>query len=66
MHTHPRVLSNIWRPGQVRNSKFGMNVPSENPINAAKSQVYSFDCFCVIEKNYHREGKNNPHRPNSD
>ena len=41
MHTHPRVLSNIWRLGQVRNSKFGMNVSSENPINAAKSQVYS-------------------------
>ena len=41
------VLSNIWRLGRVRNTKFGTNVSNKMLLNAAKCQGYSF--FFVSE-----------------
>ena len=43
------VLPNIWRLGQVRDNKFGMNASSKMLLNAAKCQSYSFYCFWVIK-----------------
>ena len=44
------VLSNIWRLGRVRNTKFGTNVSNKMLLNAAKCQGYSFFfCFRVIK-----------------
>ena len=43
------VLPNIWRLGQVRDTKFGKNVPNEMLLNAAKCQGYSFYHFGVIK-----------------
>ena len=43
------VLPNIWRLGQVKNSKFGTNVSNKILLNAAKSQGYSFNRIWVIE-----------------
>ena len=42
------VLSNFWRPGQVRDTKFGTNVSNKYLLNAAKYQVHSFYSFWVI------------------
>ena len=39
------VLPNIWRLGQVRDTKFATNVSSEKLLNAAKCQYYSFYRF---------------------
>ena len=39
------VLPNIWRLGQVRDTKFGTNVSTEMLLNAAKCQGYSFYHF---------------------
>ena len=36
------VLLNIWRLGQVRDTKFGRNVSNDNLLNAANCQDYSF------------------------
>ena len=47
-NTRVWVLSNFWRPGQVRDTKFGMNVSNEYLLNAAKFQVHSFYSFWVI------------------
>ena len=35
----------IWVLGQVRDTKFGINVSNEMLLNAAKYQGYSFYCF---------------------
>ena len=43
------VLPNIWRLGQVRNTKFGMNISNKILPNAAKCQGYSFYSFWVIK-----------------
>ena len=43
------VLPNIWRLGQVRDTKFDTNVSNEMLLNAAKLQGYSFYRFWVIE-----------------
>ena len=43
------VLPNVWRLGQVRDTKFGMNVPNKILLNAAKCQGYSFYCVWVIK-----------------
>ena len=41
------VLSNIWRLGQVGNTKFGANVSNKVLLNATKCQSYSFYRFWV-------------------
>ena len=41
------VLSNIWRLGQVRDTKFGTDVSNEMLLNYAKCQVCSFYRFWV-------------------
>ena len=43
------ILPNIWRLGQVRNSKFVTNVFNEILLHAAKYQIYSFYRFWVIK-----------------
>ena len=43
------VLSNIWRLGQVMNTKFGVSVSNRTLLNAAKFQDYSFYHFWVIK-----------------
>ena len=47
-NTRVWVLSNFWRPGQVRDTKFGTNVSNKYLLNAAKYQVHSFYSFWVI------------------
>ena len=42
------VLTNIWRLGQVRDTKLGTDVSNEKLLNTAKCQGYSFYCFLVI------------------
>ena len=44
------ALPNIWRLGQVRNTKLGMNVPNKMLLNAAKFQGNSFYRFWVIKQ----------------
>ena len=44
------VLSNIWRLGQVRNTKFGTNVSNKMLLNAAKCRSYRFYRFWVIKE----------------
>ena len=43
------VFPNIWRLGQVRNTKFGTNISYNMLLNTAKCQGYSFYCFLVIK-----------------
>ena len=43
------VLFNIWRLGQVRDTKFGINISNEMLLNAANCWGYSFYCFLVIK-----------------
>ena len=43
------VLPNVWRLGQVRDTKFGTNVSNVMLPNAAKCQGYSFYRFWVIK-----------------
>ena len=45
------VLPNMWRLGQVRNTKFAKNVSNEMLLNADKFQGYSFYHFWVIKEN---------------
>ena len=47
-YTPDWVLPNMWRLGQVRNTKFGMNLSNKMLLHAAKYQGYSFYCFWVI------------------
>ena len=44
------ILPNIWRLGQVRDTKFGTNVFNKKLLNAAKFQGYSFCRFWVIKR----------------
>ena len=41
------VFPNIWKMGQVRDTKFGRDVSNEILVNTAKFQGYSFYCFWV-------------------
>ena len=50
------VLSNIWRKGWVRNTKFGMNVPNKKLFNHRKYQIDKFYCFSVIKEKNIRQG----------
>ena len=51
------ALSNIWRLGQVRDTKFSKNVSNIILLNATKYQGYSFHRFWVIKgKPTGREG----------
>ena len=43
------VFPNIWRLGQVMDTKFGKNVCNRMLLNAAKLQGYSFYRFWVIK-----------------
>ena len=43
------VFHNIWRLGQVRNTKLGTNVSNIMLLNAAKWQGYNFYRFYVIK-----------------
>ena len=43
------VLPNIWRLGQIRNTKFGTDVSKEMFLHATKCQSYIFYCFWVIK-----------------
>ena len=47
------VLSNIWRLGWVRDTKFGMNVSDEMLLNAAKCQVTTFVSGLLRENQFH-------------
>ena len=44
------VLSNIWRLGQVRDTKFGTNVSNKMLLNTSKCQGYSFYRFWFIKR----------------
>ena len=44
------VLSNIWRLGRVRGTKFGANVSNRMLLNATKFQGYSFYRSRVIKR----------------
>ena len=54
------VLSNIWRLGQVMDTKSGTNVTNRMLLNAAKFQGYSFYGFWVIKRKPTEEGKITP------
>ena len=43
------VLPNIWRLGQVIDTKFGANILNRVLLNVAKCQGYSFYRFWVIK-----------------
>ena len=43
------VLINVWRLGQVRNTKYGTNISNEMLLSAAKRQSYTFYRFWVIK-----------------
>ena len=43
------VLSNIWRLGQIMDTKFGTNVSNKKLLNAAKIHGYNFYRFWVIK-----------------
>ena len=43
-------IPNIWRLGQVEDTKFGTNISNKMLLNAAKCQGYSFYCFWVIKE----------------
>ena len=44
------ALLNIWRLGQVRDTKFGTNVSNKELLDIAKCQCYSFCRFWVIKE----------------
>ena len=54
------VLPNIWRLGQVMNTKFDTNVFNRMLLNAAKFQVYCFHRFWVIKGKPTEWGKITP------
>ena len=43
------VLPNIWRLGEVMDTKFGMNVSNRMLLNAVKCHGYSFYRFWVVK-----------------
>ena len=48
-NTHVWVFPNIWRLGQVMDTKFGTNVSNKMGLNARKFQYYSFYHFWAIK-----------------
>ena len=48
-HTFVWVLPDIWRLGQVGDTKLGTNVSNNMLLNAAKCHDYSFYRFWVIK-----------------
>ena len=44
------ALSNIWRLGQVRDTKFGPDISNKMLLKAAKFQGYSFYHFWLIKR----------------
>ena len=44
------VFPNIWRLGQIMDTKFGTDVTNQMLENAAKYQSYSFNRFWVIKE----------------
>ena len=50
------VLPNIWRPGQVKDTKLVTDVSNKMLLNAAKCQGYSFYCVWIIKVKSTREG----------
>ena len=47
-------LPNIWRLGQVKNTKFGTNAFNEMLLNAAKCQAYNFTVCELLRENQQR------------
>ena len=45
------VLSNIWRLGQVRDTKFGTDVPNEMLLNPVYTKVTAFTISELLRKN---------------
>ena len=45
-----KIMPNIWRLEQVKDTKFGMNFSNGMLLNVAKCQGYSFYCFWVIKE----------------
>ena len=43
------VLPNIWRLGQLKDTKFDTNISNQMLLNAAKCQDYRFYRFWVIK-----------------
>ena len=43
------VLPNIWRLEDIRDTRFGSDVPNKILLNAAKFQGYNFYYFWVIK-----------------
>ena len=43
------VLPNIWRLGQIRDTKFGKNVTNGKLLNTAKFQIYITYRFWAIK-----------------
>ena len=43
------ILPNIWRLGQIRDTKFGIDGSKEMFLHATKCQSYIFYCFWVIK-----------------
>ena len=64
-NTRVWVLFNIWRLGQVKDTKFGTNICNRMLLNAAKFQGYSFYRFWVIKEKPTggEEGKITPPHP---
>ena len=50
-NTPVRVLPNIWQLGQLRDTKFGVNVSSKMLLNVAKCQDYNFYHSGVFKEN---------------
>ena len=61
-NTPMTVLPNIWRLGQVKDTKFGTNVSNEKLLKALKCKDYSFYCFWVIQGKPTRGGKITPNQ----
>ena len=51
------VLPNIWRLGQVSDTKFGMDVSNEMLLNAKKCQGYSFYLLPFLSSELLRENQ---------
>ena len=49
-------LPNIWRLGQVKDTKFAKNVSNEMLMNSAKGQSYIFYWFLVNKGKLTRRG----------
>ena len=54
------VSSNIWRLGQVMDTKFSKNPSNEKLLNATKCQFTAFTVSELLKEN-HQGGKNTLH-----